>query len=178
MEGTSGAADRVLLRGGTQEAALFDARENERRRREIDESRRVGKIDMAIRNRVADALRNSSVRASPACDMRCPRKDGLGLSSFCERSQSREAVSLRQDSPLSRSHLGWLLFERRGKPPGSSVAARLHSQAEFTGDRVFGLQGSGNAADVFVDRFRLQKSTGDVRSHASMSEELEDQRVV
>lgn len=147
MKGTSGAAERVLLRGRAREAALKTGCAEARPRQ--------ASLWMPSNSRGIFGGGVSSLRRKQPCDRRCPSRIGLGKSFHRER--SRVGGALRRFNHESLWPVTSRLAALRkgpGHPP--SIAA-----TEATPARWAGLDRSSSCAR---NSFRLQTSPSGARS--------------
>jgi len=148
MEGTSGAAERDLLRGRAREAALSDEPTAVGRRRR----RRASVARQANSNRVHDGGSGgagvSSRRSPRVRDMRCPSRSGWG-EAFTESDLGGRCRTSRPSClgsrPLARDFSAGFRAARSGGHPQLGDAARrsVESEAAPAGDRGRGTAGFG-----------------------------------
>jgi hypothetical protein len=178
MEGTSGAAERDLLRGRAREAALSGAPTVVGRRRR----RRASVARQASSNRVHDGgsggVGVSSRRSPRARDMRCPSRSGWGEASTASDlggrcRTSRPSASRRGPWPvtsrLATGPQGPVAIRSSATPRGDPSRAKLHQRAT-AGAVLRGSDGRGRARGAQ----RLQKSTSGARPFSPTSEEHVD----
>ena len=192
MEGTSGAAERAPLRGGTRKAALAPVPRERVRRPWVRESGSsvLGRTRTAKSGSVRHARarvprkRASTTQASPACARHELRREvsepiGLGRSSHRERSRweapSRGKLTLAR--PLARDISAGRGF---GVYVGNRSHPQLNAEIErsWPRERLHRRATAGGSCGVLVVRgrargsHRLQKSTGGAWPFASGDEEF------
>lgn len=151
MEGTSGAADRALLRGRVREAALKSGASRERG----PAGRTCGYLSL-----VEGYLRRTRLQrpAETGARQEVPERIGLGKSSHRERSRRREAERPSTQSPWTREHSAGCGSEKGRRCPLTGCAG---------GDSWEVMRGSDGKQVVLAIRFdcRSQRAVCGPRGH-------------